>query len=264
MPFPDAQRVIYKINPLERVICQLRFPPILKIDAEIPAVFQDRVRGDYSTFRETSQSNFPIPQNLKDQIPVDVLKQIGGFSGEKNYEFSSEDSQWTINLSRTFIALSTTKYQRWAQFKEKLNGPLSAFIDIYSPAFFSRIGLRYVNVIKRSALGLNNCDWSELLQPYVLGVVTSPLMRERILNLETNHEIQLSDQESRVRIVTRLVKSVDGDEQCYMIDSDLFNNSKKDTNQAIEKLDYLNQRASRLIRWCITDRLDRAMEPEAL
>jgi len=32
MPFPEVKRVIYEHNPLDKVICQLRFPPILRIE----------------------------------------------------------------------------------------------------------------------------------------------------------------------------------------------------------------------------------------
>ena len=52
MPFPEVKRVIYKKNPLDRVICQLRFAPILKIDAEIPADFQEMIRADFPNYSE--------------------------------------------------------------------------------------------------------------------------------------------------------------------------------------------------------------------
>jgi uncharacterized protein (TIGR04255 family) len=52
MPFPDAPRVIYEKNPLETVICQLRFPAILQISATPPVAFQDSVRKVYPLFQE--------------------------------------------------------------------------------------------------------------------------------------------------------------------------------------------------------------------
>ena len=52
MPFPDSERVIYQRNPLLEVICQLRFPSILRIDSEAPAVFQERVRKEYPMYQE--------------------------------------------------------------------------------------------------------------------------------------------------------------------------------------------------------------------
>ncbi|MCH7755956.1 TIGR04255 family protein, partial [candidate division KSB1 bacterium] len=60
MPFPEVKRVIYKKNPLDRVICQLRFSPILKIDAEIPAEFQDMIRADFPNYSEKTDSPDPF------------------------------------------------------------------------------------------------------------------------------------------------------------------------------------------------------------
>lgn len=142
MPFPEVTRVLYRKNPLDQVICQLRFPTILRIDAEIPAQFQERVRRDFPHFSETSELRVPVPLDLQEQIPPEALRQVLQPSGNKNYGFSSEDGQWRINLTRTFIALTTKEYQRWERFKERLEIPLNALISVYSPDYFSRVGLR--------------------------------------------------------------------------------------------------------------------------
>src|SRR6266852_706318 len=46
-PFPEFTRVIYQRNPLVEVVCQLRFSPILRIDTDPPAEFQDRIRSAF-------------------------------------------------------------------------------------------------------------------------------------------------------------------------------------------------------------------------
>jgi len=264
MPFPEVKRVIYRKNPLDQVICQLRFPPILKIDADIPAEFQDRVRKDFPNFSETSEWKMPLSPRIKEQISPEVLTQILQSSSGKNYEFSSEDGQWKINLTRTFIALTANKYERWEIFKEKLAIPVNALVEIYSPAYFSRIGLRYEDVIRRSVLNLDGVSWSELLQPYILGVLGLPEIGNSVRNFESRYEIGLSDGASVVRMITRFVEAVDNGEICYMIDSDFSNTNKTRIDNTMNKLDYFNVRASRLIQWCITDRLHQSMEPQTL
>ncbi|HID30265.1 MAG TPA: TIGR04255 family protein [Desulfobacterales bacterium] len=264
MPFREAKRVLYKKNPLDRVICQLRFPPILRIDAEIPAQFQERVRRQFPNFSEASEWKVQVPQALEGQIPPEVLRQFVQSSGNKNYEFSSEDGVWQINLTRTFVALATKKYERWEEFKEKLQIPLEALSDVYSPDFFSRIGLRYTDIIKRSALGLDDVEWSQLLRPYILGILASPEVSDHVREFENRYEVGLSDGESVVRIVTTLIQPPDGDEICFMIDSDFYNSQKTEIDSAMERLNYFNVRASRLIQWCITERLHKAMEPQVL
>ena len=71
-----------------------------------------------------------------------------------NYNFISEDGRWKLNLTQGFIALSTLSYTRWEDFATRLDRPLAQFIQLYQPAFFERIGLRYVNAVSRQRLGL--------------------------------------------------------------------------------------------------------------
>jgi uncharacterized protein (TIGR04255 family) len=264
MPFPKVQRVIYKNNPLDQVICQLRFPPILRIDAQLPAGFQERIRADYPNLAESQGIRFQPPDSLKAQIPGEILGLMMSAPETKNYEFSSEDGRWRINLTRAFLALTTTTYRKWETFQAKLAMCLQALIDEYSPAFFSRIGLRYTNVIRRSILGLDGVDWTELLKPHVLGVLASPEVGKYVRNFETQHEIHLGDGASVVRMTTKLAKPVDDDETCYVIDSDFYCEARTAVDATMQRLDYLHARASRLIQWCITERLHQAMEPERL
>jgi len=252
MPFPEAKRVIYKNNPLDRVICQLRFPPILKIEKEIPVEFQERIRQDFPEFHEKVETMFSIPQGIE-----------SGLTPTKNYDFVSEDGFWIINLTRNFIALTSMKYKRREQFKCKFNGPLTALVEIYEPAYFSRIGLRYIDIIKRSVLGLDNQDWSELLQTYVLGLLGSDVVSSDIQTFESKYEIRMDDGNSMARIVTGFVEWEEKHEKCFMIDTDFFNMGKTNTSEeVINKLDYFHIQASRLIQWLITKRLHGAMGPE--
>jgi uncharacterized protein (TIGR04255 family) len=263
MPFPEVKRVLYRKSPLEQVVAQVRFPPILRIDAEIPAEFQEKVRKYFPNFSETSEWNFEFTQG-PGEFPPELLRQVLQSAGNKNYEFSSEEGQWKINLTRTFVALTTKKYSRWEEFKEKLKIPLGAVTAIYSPNHFSRVGLRYIDVIRRSSLNLEGVEWNELLKSYVSGILAAPEVGNYVRNFESKYEIKLSDEESAVRIITKLVKAKDNSEICYTIDSDFSNSQKTEIASALERLDYFNARASRLIQWCITERLHNAMEPQLL
>jgi uncharacterized protein (TIGR04255 family) len=262
MPFPEVKRVIYERNPLRQVICQLRFPPILRIDAELPAAFQDAIRDCFPNFAETSEWQVEVPEGVREAVSQEAFSKIVQTSGVKNYELSSDDKQWKVNLTRTFIALTARKYHRWEEFKGMLSAPLTAFAQTYCPACFTRLGLRYVNVIKRSDLGLAGVPWSELLQPSILGVLGSSDVGDQVQASENQYEIRLSDGEGTVRLVTRLALA--GDETIYMIDSDFFTVDKTKVEDVLSRLDFFNTRASRLIQWCITSRLHQAMEPHTI
>jgi uncharacterized protein (TIGR04255 family) len=261
MTFPDAPRVIYNKNPLDRVICQLRFPAILRIQNEIPAEFQEHIRKDFPGFVEKNETIFSIQQEKKTGSPGQLPQPFLPVQN-KNYEFSSEDGNWTVNLTRSFLALTTRKYTRRNDFQERLQIPLQALVSVYKPAYFSRVGLRYIDIIKRSVLNLEGAAWKDLLQPYILGLLSSDVVNQNIKNAEAKYEVLLDDNKSIARIVTGLVESQENRrETCFMIDTDFYNTDRTEITEAKTKLDYFHVRASRLIQWLIQNRLHEAMEP---
>ncbi|MFC1512101.1 TIGR04255 family protein [Candidatus Latescibacterota bacterium] len=262
MSFPKVKRVIYTNNPLDKVICQLVFPPILKIEKEIPSEFQERIRSNFPIYEEKTEFKFNVPNEFKKLIPQEVLPDFLPTTGNINHEFASEDGKWKINLTRNFIALTCFDYKRWEAFKSNLSSPIEALVDIYSPPFFSRIGLRYIDVIKRSSLGLDGIKWSELLQSYILGFLSSPDIEDDIRNLNCTYEMILSDKMSIAKIITKLVETKDQAEICFMIDSDFFITNKTEIQSSFEKLDFFNENASRLIQWSFKDQLRDVMKPK--
>ena len=59
MLFADYQRYQYARSPLVEVICQLRFPPILSINTEEPAQFQEAVRRDFPRYAARKEQRPP-------------------------------------------------------------------------------------------------------------------------------------------------------------------------------------------------------------
>ena len=118
-------------------------PHHLSIGAKEPAEFQEAIRKD-----------FPQYAARQEQLPPKVVKKGNATALEPqkpitNYNFISEDGRWKLNLTQGFIALSTLSYTRWEDFATRLDRPLAQFIQLYQPAFFERIGLRYVNAVSR-------------------------------------------------------------------------------------------------------------------
>ena len=257
MVFPSVDRVLYRENPLEEVICQLRFPPILRIDSGNLADFQDAVRDEYPLYSEEEQiSEIPIPEPL-----AGVMKIGQGSNSVKR--FSSADNLWTVALAQNFIALTTTRYDRWEGFRTRMRSAVDALEAIYKPAFYTRVGLRYIDVIRRSQLGLGEVPWSELLAPNILSEVGSKL--ENAVK-EVKHEavIGLGNARGDVRVRHGLKTDGTTGEQTYYIDADLYTNQRTECNATNDQLDYFNTQAARFFRWCLTERLHKAMAPESI
>jgi uncharacterized protein (TIGR04255 family) len=260
MPFPESPRILYGKNPLVEVICQLRFPPILRIDSELPAVYQERIRHQYPLFRQarTADQQLGVPKEIAHQLGIDLAQLAPGAS----YEFVSADENWTVSLTRNFLALATRRYERWEQFGDQLKGPIESLIDVYKPAFFTRIGLRYKDLIQRSVLGLDDTPWSELLQTYITGELSTSDVAPDIEEAVRLLLIRLEDERGRVRIQHGLAEETTANETCYLIDSDFFLEHRTEISDATSTLDYFNHQARRLFHWFITARLHEAMDPQ--
>lgn len=261
MPFIDTSRVIYKRNPLDKVICQLRFSPILKIDSELPSEFQEMVRKDYPGFEEATEFQHEISALMNKNIPLGDINPVTKTTSNKNYAFISDDGFWKLNLTRTFLSITTTKYTKWEEFMTRFRAPIEALESIYAPPKYTRIGLRYIDVFCRSKFELSQSNWDELIKPQYIGLLSSNY-KDSVQSYQSNGEIRLSDQTSRVRIITSLVQNTDlNNEECLMVDCDFFTTSRIDQDELDDKLEYLHERSTRLIRDIVTDKLHAAMEP---
>jgi uncharacterized protein (TIGR04255 family) len=201
---------------------------------------------------------------MADLIPPDLARFIR-VSNKKSYNFSSIDKQWIVTLTHDFIALTTTRYTRWEEFKGYFQRPFNALVSEYRPAPFSRVGLRYQNVIRRSRLGIDEINWSQLLKPYIAGILTVPELDDHLLEgARQIVEIKLSDNDGKVTLRHGLARDNDNKEICYLIDSDFYTENIGGSGNVLKRLDLFNRRARRLFRWCITDNLHQAMEPRPI
>lgn len=258
--FSHESRCIYQKNQLAEVICQLRFPEILSLQANLPVDFQEAIRDEYP--RYSSRKETPAPKltgtpgnlNLEKQEPI------------TNYQFASADGVWRVNLTSRFISLSCSKYTCWEDFAARLDKPLAAFIKIYHPAYFERVGLRYLNFISRNELGLEGTPFSELFQPCYLG----PLAEEDVP--ETGIGRCSVDTEMAIRGGCRvklhagpgMVKrgGQTDSELKFVFDQDLFMPGQLAVNLSAGALQTLHSQADSIFRGAITDTLHNAMDPE--
>lgn len=258
MNLPEFERVIYKRNPLVEVVCQLRFPPILKVSHQEPVEFQDEVRFEYPLF-ETTQS----------QIPSDFLKiaqQLGlPLQSEIAYSFRSEDRKWHLSITKDFIALTTSSYERYEQFKERLEEAVKIFERIYKPSFYTRVGLRYQDLIIRSKLGIEDKSWSELIAKHIASELHDPELSSSIQTVTKNLILKTEDGQINLNhgLVTVKEPQENSDEIVYLFDADFFAERKIEGNGDVwNVLNQFNQSAGRLFRWSITDTLHSAMQPQ--
>lgn len=262
--FSQQPRCQYGKNQLAEVICQLRFPEILSIGTTAPAAFQDLIREEYPAYMARKES--PAPK---------ITGTPGSFSLENqplvvNYQFTSEDQNWRVNLTSRFLSLACSNYTGWEEFAQRLDQPLAAFITTYKPAYFERVGLRYINFISRQDLGLSGTPFSELIAPCYLGLLADEEVEEQSASRSSVDTEMAIRGGCRVKLhagpglVKRAGQTQQDREVKFVFDQDLFMPGKVPVNLSAGALETLHTQADAIFRGAILDELHRAMEPEVL
>ena len=258
--FSHEQRCIYRNNQLAEVICQLRFPEILSIGAKLPVDFQEAIRDEFPVY--TTRKEMPAPR---------LSGTPGNLSLEKqepitNYQFASADGVWRVNLTGKFISLACTRYTCWEDFAKKLDKPLVAFIKIYKPAFFERVGLRYVNFFSRQALELEGIPFSQLFSPCYLGPLGEEDVAEHtVTRSSVDAELNLrAGCKAKIHAGPGLVKRAGQTDKeiKFIFDQDLFMAGNIPVNASVGALQTLHAQAFPIFCGAITEKLHDAMQPQ--
>ena len=260
MLFSDHPRTHYPSAPVHEVICQLRFPTILTINNVEPADFQEIIRDTFPQYAR--RQDMPAPQP-----PPTGAAGMPTPAPVTNYHFLSADNHWKLNLTKDFIALSTIRYTGWEEFAHHLDKALAAFIQTYKPAYFQRVGLRYVNLISRSRLGLEDTPWTDLMTSAYTGVLNQPDVREEdCLNCSTDFQLKL-DNSCRAkihaglgRIQLKAPNAPQDPEIKFIFDMDLSMSGNVPCTMAAGALETLHIHGSRLFEGAITEELRTALE----
>lgn len=261
----ENRRYRYTINPLVEVICQLRFPAILSIDTREPADFQEAVREFFPRYDPKTEQPAPKISGINTAAP-----RVEPQPAVKNYNFVSEDGLWRLNLTRNFLALSTRRYTTWEDFAAQLDRALAAFIEIYRPAFFERAGLRYVNAFSRSAIGMPDAPWRELIREPFLGLLSSADAEHFKMNrASTDTELDLDDGiHLKLHTGPGQVRSAGAPQQAtetvFLFDADFSVSGNIHLPDVINRLESMHLNSTRLLRAAVTDTLHNALGPEVL
>lgn len=258
MPIPESPRVVYERNPLEEVRSDIRFPPILAIEANSPVAFQEAVRAQFPFFDVKSSVKLPtgVPQGVAQVIERDL-----SIVGHKSYVFSSEDRNWVLSLGKDGLSLACRRYGRWEEFEGRLRAALEPLATIYRPSFFTHTCVRYKNSIRRVPLELDGAPWSRLLRPWVGGPFNVPETAGDVELLQSRCQMRLVDDIGRVDATFALGVHQPSKEPAFIIESHLLHDARKGLSDVFPRLDALHRQAGFFFRWCITDDLHRAMRP---
>ncbi len=230
-------------SPLQEVVCQLRFSPILRIGAEQPVDFQERIRGSYPRLAEERGV----------ELATSGSESFATKSLEPTWQFKSSDNLWTASLTSTFVALKTTGYVDIEDFLKRLAEVKGAFEDIYVPPFYTRIGLRYVNRLILAESDGEPVPWEDYLNKHLAGVFSDPVLSGGIV--EANHHLVLQTADGQIGWRYQRDMGIAGDQAAerYTLDFDHYLAEELECAKVEALLGKFNDSIYRLFRWCFTD-----------
>lgn len=250
-PFPAKKRVVYERNPLNQVICQVRFPALLRLQAQAPFEFQEAIQHIFPVYDE-SQAAIEMPPQLAGILPVSPTGHT--------HKFRSEDSVWLLSIEPNFIALTCSEYSSWQEFESRFSESLSRFCGIYSPSFFSRIGLRYQNIIRKKWVE-SEVGWDKLIYPSLVGPLADRDLEDRLLEARAAMRIALGNDGDIVHLQYGLVDPENEEGRCYLLDFDYYFDKKSEIGEAENVINRLHDYSGPAFRWAITKKLHDAMAP---
>jgi uncharacterized protein (TIGR04255 family) len=169
--FPAVPEIHLGRAPLTQVICQVRYPLILRIATEQPVAFQERVRAAFPQM--DIEQIFEVDGSPLSTEPPTTKSQ------PRTYRFCTADDASALTLAADSVALTTNAYRHWADFAAQLQLALDALVEVYRPAYAQRVGLRYINRLTLENTGLPNAsDLLDVVRPPLTALLREPCWGE--------------------------------------------------------------------------------------
>ncbi len=237
--------------PLDRVVFQVRFPPIMAISQpEFIASFQESIRERYPILRRdiTLGINVDVGEGLQNQaLPQQVA-----------WRFSDETGDWRVTLAPDFVALETTKYGTRADFLHRMELILQSLVHHVKPAHCSRIGLRYIDRVFFASVA----ELKGLINPQVFGLLGTPMGTAAVQSVSQSL-FSLGEGQHLVARTALLAPDMTVDPMTilpspspsWVLDLDMFTDvqSRFSTSGILDQGDKFARRIYTFFRWAITD-----------
>lgn len=240
--FPHKPEIRLENPPLNEVICQVRFPPILRIQKEEPSEYQELIRSRFPELVVELGIKFRLPGLVSDE-------KLTAESQPKTYKFRTIDELTMVSLAVDFFALSTNQYNHWEDFTNDLDLAYEATQQVYSPAYATRIGLRYVNRFTLENTGLDSFEQVvDLFHPDLTALLRSKAWSSPS---EMLSQLVLIDNDAKLTIRTGCATEMG--ETFFLLDFDYFEEGKLEITNLLERLDCYHNVIYDAFRWCLRD-----------
>ena len=250
LTFDSSSDVVLKRAPLEVVLCQVRFTPVLALlgDAGV-AGFQEGIRRQYPVSGKASEAQV----TLKSSGRIEASQQA------PVWRFTDQDGKWTVSIAVNFVALEAPEYTHFDDFAERFDQVLDVLYRTVHPSDAIRVGLRKVNAIRHPDVSQPS-DWTALLNPALLGVLSVPGVGEKVTTSWS--EFHLRDDEDGTLAVRH--GAVPNEPDVYRIDLDYSTERPSRIERGSDLSRLLKEYSlstTEFFLWCLSPDLKQYLEP---
>jgi uncharacterized protein (TIGR04255 family) len=152
---PAVPQAHYSKNLIATAVCELRFPVMFELDDGRPSPdFARALRKDYPNYA----------------FRKDIALGEGGMAHVPGHAFSSKNKKWTIVLRNSALTLETSNYESYEDFESRLAVLIEASQKAIDSDFYTRVGLRYINLLPVNAPDVSGWVNPNLAGPLATGV----------------------------------------------------------------------------------------------
>ncbi len=250
LAFPIVQDIPLGRAPLREVICQVRFPTMLRIAEEKPVHFQERIRDRFPAL-DVEHGVVIESEGTKPGPSIELRPAV--------YRFHDPSEVRAVGLAPDFYALSTQVYQHWVGFADDLRYITEAVCGEYDIPYATRIGLRYINVIDASFTPTGEfAAVYDLLRPELTVMLRTDVVVSPDYAMQRMH-VAADNGEFAFRY--GLIHEGEVAEPKFVLDFDYYVEGSIGLDDLLTRCDHYHQVIYRAFRWCIADSKLAAFEP---
>lgn len=124
----------YPRNFIRQAVCEFRFPTLMWIGGVKPP----------EKFVHALRKKYPITESANELTVSAGESSVAGHA----HIFKASTGPWTVQLKQSAVSLETTRYKGYGEYRSRISDLIDAAQLVIDSDFFTRIGLRYINIIQ--------------------------------------------------------------------------------------------------------------------
>jgi uncharacterized protein (TIGR04255 family) len=249
LPEPDQARL--PRAPLDLVVCQLRFEARPQVgDAALALAVQASLGGEdrYPRLDQVQAQAFNVV------VGPGVASALGQTPTGTGWRLQSPDARWGVSLMPDHVALETTEYTDWDEFRDRMVALLDATAEHVAPGIEQRLGLRYIDRIGEVDAQTPR-DWEPYVTRELLGLVCHDALGPVVT--AARQQLLLDLGEGFSCTFTHGLLPDEGERLSYLLDYDLSREGGRPFDPAgvLAALEILHTDALKLFQASVTDEL---------